>query len=48
VTLRDKAPALIILRDIAHAWPDITLPVTVARAGRTPSGAGSQTSGSAA
>ena len=33
MTLRDKAPALMILRDIAHAWPDITLPVTVARAG---------------
>ncbi|WP_249140499.1 MULTISPECIES: hypothetical protein [Bradyrhizobium] len=48
MTLRDKAPALMILRDIAHAWPDITLPVTVARAGRTPSGGGSQSNGSAA
>jgi hypothetical protein len=48
VTLRDKAPALLILRDIAHAWPDLTLPVTVARAGRTPPGSGSPTSGSAA
>lgn len=48
VTLRDKAPALIILRDIAHAWPDLTLPVTVARAGRTLPGGGSQTSGNAA
>lgn len=47
VTLRDKAPALMILRDIARAWPDLTLPVTVARAGRTPSG-GSHMSGSAA
>lgn len=26
---RDKAPALLILRDIAHAWPDITLPIGV-------------------
>ncbi|WP_050421675.1 hypothetical protein [Bradyrhizobium tropiciagri] len=48
VTLRDKAPALIILRDIAHAWPDLPLPVTVARAGHTPRGGGSQTSGTAA
>ncbi|WP_249136394.1 hypothetical protein [Bradyrhizobium tropiciagri] len=48
VTLRDKAPALMILRDIAHAWPDLPLNFTVARAGRTPSDAGSQTSGSAA
>lgn len=48
VTLRDKAPALIILRDIARAWPDLTLPVTVARAGRTPSGVDAQASGNAA
>jgi len=48
VTLRDKAPALMILRDIARAWPDLTLPVTVARAGRTPSGGNSQASGNAA
>ena len=48
VTLRDKAPALMILRDIARAWPDLTLPVTVARAGRTLSGGNSQASGSAA
>jgi len=48
VTLRDKAPALIILRDIAHTWPDLPLPISVARAGRTPPGGGSQTSGSAA
>lgn len=48
VTLRDKTPALIILRDIAHAWPDLALPVTVARAGRTPPGVGSQTRGTAA
>ncbi|MGJ4886738.1 hypothetical protein ACQR1Y_01005 [Bradyrhizobium sp. HKCCYLRH3099] len=47
VTLRDKAPALLILRDIARAWPDLTLPVTVARAGRSPEG-GSHLSGSAA
>jgi cellulose synthase operon protein C len=48
VTLRDKAPALMILRDIALAWPDLTLPVTVTRAGRTPSGGGSPASGNAA
>lgn len=48
VTLRDKAPALIILRDIARAWADLTLPVTVARAGRTPSGGNAQASGNAA
>jgi hypothetical protein len=48
VTLRDKAPALIILRDIARAWPDLPLPVTVARAGRTPPVGGSQASGNAA
>lgn len=48
VTLRDKAPALIILRDIAHAWPDLPLPVTVARAGRTPPAGNSQASGNAA
>jgi hypothetical protein len=48
VTLRDKAPALMILRDIARAWPDLTLPVTVARAGRTPPAGGAQASGNAA
>ena len=48
VTLRDKAPALMILRDIARAWPDLTLPFTVVRAGRTPSGSDTQASGSAA
>ncbi|CCD95800.1 conserved hypothetical protein [Bradyrhizobium sp. ORS 375] len=47
VTRRDKAPALMILRDIAHAWPDLTLPVTVARAGRSTQD-GSHLSGSAA
>ena len=29
---RDKAPALLILRDIAHAWPDIALPIGLAPA----------------
>lgn len=48
VTLRDKAPALIILRDIARAWPDLALPVTVARAGRTAPSGGAQLAGSAA
>jgi len=27
--IRDKAPALMILRDIAHAWPAIAMPVSI-------------------
>lgn len=48
VVISDKAPALLILRDIARAWPDIALPIAVTRTSRPPPNGGPQTNGSAA